>query len=194
MKGLGLTLEQRLARMDVALTHRHVRYHLGKGGRRPAAVDCSSAGKVHPREADCSGFAAWVTGIDRWQPGFFPIDGGWISTSGAVEDARSLRPVAFEEVPRWEAAPGDWLVYPDGLFTQGHVVLVRRVLALSGSARRAAWTDRLVYVHCSGGADRRLGYAISTMPVPAVTRRATVLRPREDFLARVAGADHLRAG
>jgi len=60
-------------------------YRLGRGGRDPLApTPFDAAG-----ESDCSGYAAWCLGLDRYQPG--EITGGWISTDAIVRDARGPR-------------------------------------------------------------------------------------------------------
>lgn len=60
-------------------------YRLGRGGRKPLASSPFDAAG----EADCSGYAAWAIGLDRYQPG--DIGGDWISTDSIVRDARGPR-------------------------------------------------------------------------------------------------------
>lgn len=94
-------------------------YRLGRGGHRPAdpaPFDASGA-------SDCSGFASWCLGLDRYQP--TAIDGGWISTDSIVRDARGPRRM-FREVPIGEAKAGDLVVYP-GRFVAGRRVGIGHV-------------------------------------------------------------------
>lgn len=81
------------------------RYRLGRGGRKPLASTPFDAEGL----ADCSGYASWCLGLDRYQPG--RIGGDWISTDSIVRDATGpqamFRPVSITD---WR--PGDLLVYP----------------------------------------------------------------------------------
>lgn len=107
----------------------HGTYRLGKGGRRPHDPAPFDAGGF----CDCSGFASWCLGVDRYQP--TGIDGGWISTDSIVRDARGVRPSGspmlgprrmFREVEINEALPGDLVVYP-GSFVAGRRVGIGHV-------------------------------------------------------------------
>ena len=99
------------------------RYRLGKGGRRPANLTPFDAAGL----CDCSGFAAWSMGLDRYQPG--RIAGDWISTDAIVADAQGpgrmfavvgrLTAGGLDRPAGWQ--PGDLVVYP------GRRVLGRRV-------------------------------------------------------------------
>ena len=85
------------------------RYRLGRGGRKPAALAPFDRDGL----ADCSGYASWCLGLDRYQPG--AIDGDWISTDSIYRDATGPHRM-FRDVPvggggQW-AMPGDLVVYP----------------------------------------------------------------------------------
>lgn len=94
-------------------------YRLGKGGRRPSDPAPFDAGGF----CDCSGFASFALGLDRYQP--TAIDGGWISTDSIVRDARGPHRM-FREVPITEAKAGDLVVYP-GRFVAGKRVGIGHV-------------------------------------------------------------------
>ncbi len=178
---LGFDGEETAGRANAAVRyHRKVRYELGEGGRNPANPNCATSGRRHSIASDCIGFAAWCSGIDRYQPARFRTYGGWINTDSAIIDARGPGD-AFTEVPRWDAVPGDWVVYPSRFrgLQKGHVGVVARVL--EAVPRQRVWTDRLVIAHCSAGADRKFGYSISYLEVGSFTSRATVLRLKEEF-------------
>ena len=99
------------------------RYRLGKGGRRPANLTPFDAAGL----CDCSGFAAWSMGLDRYQPG--RIAGDWISTDAIVADAQGpgrmfavvgrLTAAGLDRPAGWQ--PGDLVAYP------GRRALGRRV-------------------------------------------------------------------
>ena len=98
------------------------RYRLGKGGRRPANPTPFDAAGL----CDCSGFAAWSMGFDRYQPG--RIAGDWISTTSLYNDATGPRRM-FGAVELAAVQPGDLVVYPSryrlGVRTSiGHVGVV----------------------------------------------------------------------
>lgn len=118
--------------------------------------------------ADCFGFVAWALGFDRYQVVRFPLSGGWLNTDSAVEDAkgrqRFFAPVA---VPK----PGDIVVYGRGGGSVGHVGLVTTV--------PAEWDGdfaKVGVVHCSGGHDRKLGYAIAEDNAKIWAKRGMFLR------------------
>ena len=94
-------------------------YRLGKGGRRPADPTPFDRDGC----CDCSGFASWCLGLDRYQP--TAIDGGWISTDSIVRDAQGPHRM-FREVPIGDAKPGDLVVYP-GRFVAGKRVGIGHV-------------------------------------------------------------------
>jgi hypothetical protein len=132
-----------------------IHYDLGKGGRDPFAALPSGAGLL----CDCSGFAAWCAGVDR----FLPNDGGiphlegaaWFETTALVRDAIA-RGLGFCDAVRWQFAhPGDLVVFGDSRGTddkihQGHV----------GVVATADGEGPLSVVHCSTSNDRLTGDAI----------------------------------
>lgn len=94
-------------------------YALGKGGRRPHDPTPFDA----EGRADCSGYASWCLGLDRYQP--TGIDGGWISTDSIVRDANGPHKL-FRVVSIDGALPGDLVVYP-GRFLAGKRVGIGHV-------------------------------------------------------------------
>jgi cell wall-associated NlpC family hydrolase len=124
-------------------------YRLGKGGRRPGAA--------HPRDAagllDCSGFVAWVMGLDRYQPAnprYKAINGGWINTDAIVRDA-TMGPGPGQLFRRVEVAePGDVLVYGSYRDASG----TRRVGHCGIVVVGGDWS-RMRVVHCSASNGRR---------------------------------------
>lgn len=123
------------------------RYRLGKGGRRPRdPVPFDRDGF-----ADCSGFASWAMGLDRFQPG--SIGGGWISTDSIVRDAQGPR-FLFDLVPIGDVVrPGDVIVYP-GRFVAGRRVAIGHVglvVAVPPGWRyeAAASLKALRIIHCA---------------------------------------------
>lgn len=124
------------------------RYKLGKGGRDPAAAHPAQDGAC-----DCSGFAAWCVGVDRFLPNGaipgLPADERWFETSALYADARS--PWGFvAEVPWIEAREGDLLVWPDQGSRQGHVGVITAA-GLEGPTKVA---------HCASSNWRNEGDAI----------------------------------
>lgn len=122
-------------------------YELGAGGRDPRTT------RPGPK-CDCSGFAAWCLGVDRYLPNagvpHLP-DGEWLETTALFRDARS--PFGFVTDVAWTAAqPGDLLVWPDAGKRQGHVGVV--------SAAKPGVGPRLV-VHCAVSNERRTGDAVA---------------------------------
>ena len=81
------------------------RYRLGKGGRRPLAPSPLDAAGL----CDCSGFASWCLGLDRYQPG--RIEGDWISTTSIYRDATGPHQLFVADALA-DARPGDLVVYP----------------------------------------------------------------------------------
>ena len=96
-------------------------YRLGKGGFDPKAERPWSK----QMECDCSGFVSWCLGVSRKtnNPWYVKFNGGWFETSAIVRDALSPFGV-FTEVARYDARPGDVLVWGDTGGQQGHVGLV----------------------------------------------------------------------
>lgn len=109
------------------------RYRLGKGGFNPT----SPVPWSKQFECDCSGFISWALGVSRKtdNPWYVQFNGGWLETSAIVRDATSPFGI-FTEVARYDALPGDVLVWGDRDGQQGHVGIV------SGSTS---------IIHCSKG-------------------------------------------
>jgi cell wall-associated NlpC family hydrolase len=143
------------------------RYKLGRGGRKPRAlVPWDVEGFC-----DCSGFASWVHGLDRYQPEVRPGGSDWISTTSIYDDATGEHRM-FRAVPVEEALPGDLVVYPSRYkkgvrIGIGHVgVIVARL--------RDGW-DGLEVVDCAA----RRG--------PAIAHRSGELWARRGIVARRLG-------
>lgn len=96
-------------------------YRLGKGGYTPTNLVPWSK----QFECDCSGFVSWCLGVSRKtdNPWYVRFNGGWLETSAIVRDATSPFGV-FTEVARYDALPGDLLVWGDAGGAQGHVGIV----------------------------------------------------------------------
>jgi hypothetical protein len=146
-KVLDLTPDQRVRNaLHAWHSHKFIQYCLdsGKnGGFDPEAPDCGSRwqrGKQTVITADCIGFALWAYGIDRYQRGDFPLQGGWINTTGLVEAAtRGFKEVEVLDEPR----AGCLLVYPRNLLRgrrYGHI----------GLYIGKAWDGMNRVVHCHG--------------------------------------------
>ena len=124
-------------------------YKLGMGGRlwhrktpwHPGTLEC-----------DCSGFIAWVGGVDRHtdNPWYVKQNGGWLETSAIVRDAKEQGLGMFDQVPWEQARPGMLVVYGDHDGKQGHVGLVSGVND----------DGPLHVVHCSAGNTRAFKDAI----------------------------------
>lgn len=112
-------------------------YLLGGGGRNPFTA-------IPDHELDCSGFVAWVLGVDRYleNTGLPHLDGrAWLETTAVYDDARS--PLgSFAEIPWISARPGDLVVWPDNKLKkrQGHIGVVATVANGPNTV-----------VHCSSG-------------------------------------------
>ena len=117
-------------------------YKLGKGGFRPTNL----APWDKQMQCDCSGFVSWALGVSRKtdNPWYVAYNGGWFETSAIVRDALSTYGV-FTEVARYDALPGDVLVWGDSGGAQGHVGIV------SGPT---------TIIHCSKGNYTTTGDAI----------------------------------
>ena len=173
-RSLGiLTGDTVVARARSAIGSRTV-YALGQGGRNPrAAHPGSRLLLVGPPRLDCSGFAAWCVGVDRYLPnGAVPhLPGGeWFETTQLCRDGRT--PFGYVTAILWAAAePGDLLAYPDSSGRQGHVGVVSDIAPGWGPAR---------VIHCSAGNFRATGDAIQeTGPevfLPESGRGSMVLR------------------
>ena len=127
----------------VARARQHVgtgRYGLGRGGRKPDAVTPFDRDGL----CDCSGYASWALGLDRYQPG--AIGGDWISTDAIVRDATGPRRM-FRAVELIDARPGDLVVY-GGRHVGGVRVRIGHVGMVVEPG--ATWEATRV-VHCHGG-------------------------------------------
>lgn len=96
-----------------------VLYKLGHGGTDPKAPLPSKT-----KYCDCSGFIAWVIGLNRAPK---PSRPWWIETTNICVDAKSGKPSSiFVKLSAPE--PGCLVAYPDrivaGKVRQGHVALV----------------------------------------------------------------------
>lgn len=141
-KSLGPLTSQQVVDRALSACGKATRYKLGAGGRDPRKAHPAVAG-----QCDCSGFAAWCLGVDRYLPnGSIPhLPGGeWFETTQLVRDAKS--PFGFVAEVYWaEARPGDLVVYGDRAGKQGHVGVVVEV-GQDGPTKVA---------HCSMGNERR---------------------------------------
>lgn len=162
----GLTRDDVVQRATGAVG-KATRYALGRGGRDPAAA--------HPaqgRACDCSGFAAWCVGVDRYLPNAaipdLPEQYGWFETTALYADARS--PWGFvTEIPWTAALPGDLLVWPDAGGRQGHV----------GVVVQADHAGPAAVAHCAASHWRKHGDAIRvTSPELFLRNRAVAARVR----------------
>lgn len=163
-RSLGdLTRQEVVARARGAIGKATV-YALGEGGRDPRAASPGA-------RCDCSGFAAWVLGRDRYLPNaaieLLPEFEKWIETSMLYADARSPWGIVAE-VPWIEAKPGDLLVWPDAKGRQGHV----------GVVATADYAGPATVVHCSSGNYRKTGDAIQETD-------ASVFKAKSAIVARV---------
>jgi hypothetical protein len=136
----GLTLAAVVRRGRTALGKG--RYGLGKGGRVPQNVIPLDENGY----CDCSGFASWCLGVDRYQPK--DIDGEWIETTAIVRDAFHDKKLF---VAMNDRQPGYLLVYPDANGRQGHVGVISEVVNSKVTK----------VIHCSTGNERKSGRAIA---------------------------------
>jgi cell wall-associated NlpC family hydrolase len=152
-KNLGpMTRDQVVARARSAIG-KGIVYELGSGGRDPWAPMPSGAGLA----CDCSGFAAWALGVDRYlRNDELPDapDYEWFETSNIVRDSREPGGIV-SEVFWQDALPGDMLVWgdsrgSDGRKHQGHVGIVASL----------GPTGPETVVHCSMGNWKKFGEAV----------------------------------
>lgn len=156
-----------------------IRYRLREGfngGRNPNAPHPASwsppdsqglAWSEHGAwTCDCTGFAMWCIGIDRYQLDFEknhkgePLWGGWINTNSMIAASKVPNPEWFEQIPYPEK--GCLVVYgtwrnEQGKSKVGHVGVVSD---FPKDWQPGQWR-RLSVVHCSGGNDQTLGMAIA---------------------------------
>ena len=116
---------------------------------------------------DCSGFAAWALGLDRFQP---DTAIRWVETSRMILDSRGDRPELFAEVEYPEL--GAVAVYGDRGGRQGHVGIVVEVPAEWDVEHPQHELVRVV--HCSTGNQRRTGAAIAETDATLWRRRGGV--------------------
>lgn len=139
-----------------------IEYRLGYGGRDPSA---NSPGTGSPPACDCSGFAAWCLGIDRFLPNNVHLLAGPASDhfTGWFETTEIYLQSCRHDGYMWglrlaEVAPGDLLVWPDSHRVDrvhlGHVGVVVEV-----TENPPAGPGALRVVHCSVGNDRASGGA-----------------------------------
>jgi len=160
VEALGKMTRQQVVDRARSAVGRQTVYVLGAGGRMP--------GLQRPdAELDCSGFAAWATGIDR----YLPNDGikhrpgkEWFECSNIFEDARSTSFIG-SQVSFPEALPGDVLVWPDGDGHQGHIGVVASCEAGFGPS---------TIVHCSAGNFRHTGDAIQETDTSLFTHHGAI--------------------
>lgn len=146
---------------------RQTAYKLGAGGRDPRAAHPAVDGRC-----DCSGFAAWCLGIDRYLPNdlmeALPVFEKWFETGQLYADARSPWGIVTE-VPWLSALPGDVLLRGDEGKRQGHI----------GVVTACDHTGPIRVVHCSSGNWRTEGDAIQETGVELFVRnRALAARVR----------------
>lgn len=157
---IPVTPEERLQRAISASAKGY--YKLGKGGRRPendSPFHVSEGGQL---QCDCSGFANWVAGYDRFQlcdPEDAPEDlwdksngGFWMDTSGIIADATRDEPIWWKALTRTDdIALGDFVVFGDADGNQGHIAVVADLLPGFAKARksRQGWGSKLGVIDCS---------------------------------------------
>jgi cell wall-associated NlpC family hydrolase len=138
-RNIAVTREEAVARA-LSVVNQPCRYKLGAGGRDPS--------KPYPwneqRECDCTGYLAWVLGLDRYMeenPWYVRQNGGWLESTAIVRDCAAPYGI-FARGERRTARPGDVLAWGDHGGRQGHVgIIVGR--SADGYALRVA--------HCSSG-------------------------------------------
>jgi len=158
-------LKMRVVRARTAIG-RGTRYKLGQGGFHPLDVLPTRTG-----QCDCSGFAAWTMGINRWQgrhkkpwASYLP----WVETTAIVRDATGAQRL-FKRID--EPVPGCLVVYGDRLGRQGHVGIVDNVRGLKD----------FTVIHCSKGNDRSGDAIQRTNGGLFVRAKAIFVVLREDF-------------
>ena len=147
-----------IARARSAIGHR-CRYELGHGGMRPQrTVPWDAEGAC-----DCSGFAMWCLGLSRF------MDPYWYGTVMIYSDANTGSGI-FTRAEWKDALPGDLLVYPDRVGTDGqsHHGHVAVVVEVGGGP--------LAIVDCGAGNYRRHNDAIWEGPPDHFVTRGIVAR------------------
>jgi hypothetical protein len=208
----------RADRVSRALSQVGVRmqYHLGHGGRDPLAADPFDRedphfGYVDPAThrnlelptCDCSGFTAWASGVDRFQPGHLEgLDydgdsgGTWFNCAAIVQDAQHGGPHHLWRAlaPDEQVLPGDLAVMgPRPGHPWGHATMFVELLPGFQAAREwshlnatavPTWGPECQLVHCapfSGDKDVHR----TNGDVMALSRRAYLVR------LQLNGADQL---
>jgi cell wall-associated NlpC family hydrolase len=169
MKNLLLNREQSVIRAR-SMIGKPCHYKLGAGGRDPNAPAPWDA----EGGCDCSGFAAWCLGVDRYieeVPWYVMQNGGWLETSAIVRDALSDFGI-FTGVPWNDAQPADLVVYGDAGGHQGHVGLI------TGKES----TGILLVTHCSMGNFRTSNFKSAINETTAL-----LWHDRKGLVARYAG-------
>lgn len=148
---------------------RGIRYRLGHGGTHPQDPLPTRTGFC-----DCSGFIAWVLGINRAPK---PERPWWLETTNIYRDATSGKPFStFVQLPAPEA--GCLVVYPDrrvlGIRREGHIGLVTRVER-----------GRIITVDCSASSGGKTQEAIREMDRTALwTSNGAIFVALKQDLAR----------
>lgn len=172
LRSLGfLTRDAVVARARSAIGKPTV-YWLGKGGRDPSLPHPGWSGGDGHLYCDCSGFAAWCVGRDRFLPNAgLPESPGyeWFETSNLAQDAQA--PGGIVNAVLWQdALPGDLLVWgdrkdADGTRHEGHI----GVIASLGQ------TGPETVVHCSVGNLRKFTDAIHETGVEIFLRNKALV-------------------
>jgi hypothetical protein len=123
-------------------------YKLGAGGKNPSAAHCFEFSTLTKRwVGDCSALSAFACGFDRFQPDKFP--GNWVNTDAMLRDAERDGDWFARALPH----VGALLVY-GGVHKNGKRVRV-------GHVGVCVALDPVLIVHCSSGASKRTGDAVS---------------------------------
>jgi hypothetical protein len=88
-------------------------------------------------------------------PLYGAFDGAWLETTKIFRDATAASPGAFITIPWEHASASDLLVYPDGVWGQGHIGVVGSV----EDGRPAS------VIHCSSGNFKNFADAIQETPI-----------------------------
>ena len=145
---------------------RGTKYKLGQGGFHPIDTLPTRTGYC-----DCSGFVAWVLGLDRWQGRHNKRHSSampWIETTAMVRDANG-KGLLFVKLDG--PVPGCIVVYGDSFGRQGHTGIVDNVRG----------PKDFDVVHCSVGNDRSGDAIQRTHGSLFVKKKAIFITLREDL-------------